>query len=50
MVCSGTGELSERERLRLGKQSDFGYESVYDLNFLVLTKSYEKIFSINETQ
>ena len=27
VVCSGTGQLSERDRLRFGMQSDFGDES-----------------------
>ena len=27
VVCTGTGELSERERLRIGRRSEFGDES-----------------------
>ena len=29
LVCYGMGELSDRERLRLGKRSGFGDESIH---------------------
>ena len=43
MVCTGPGELSEHDRLRFGKLSDFGDESLNATLYLLICCDYPPI-------